>query len=129
MISAAAADWRAAGSGGADCDPKDVAGMVEDYVIEKKEDASSQQKKKKKKKPSHSLLNTTELADMGCFFWHIHRDENEQLLMHCKHIAHFCFNNRCNELQQKNKTNESYIEDLYSIYLFTKKKIISLITN
>ena len=44
MISAAAADWRAAGSGGADCDPKDVAGMVEDYVIEKKEDASSQQK-------------------------------------------------------------------------------------
>lgn len=45
MISAAAADWQAAGSRGADCDPKDVARMVEDYVIEKKkkEDASSQQ--------------------------------------------------------------------------------------
>lgn len=44
MISAAAADWRAAGGGGTDCDPKDVARMVEDYVIEKKkEDASSQQ--------------------------------------------------------------------------------------
>lgn len=39
----AAADWQAAGSRGADCDPKDVARMVEDYVIEKKEDASSQQ--------------------------------------------------------------------------------------
>lgn len=34
MISAA--DWRAAGGGGTDCDPKDVARMVEDYVIEKK---------------------------------------------------------------------------------------------
>lgn len=43
MISAAAADWQAAGSRGADCDPKDVARMVEDYVIDKKEDASSQQ--------------------------------------------------------------------------------------
>lgn len=42
MISAATADWQAAGSRGADCDPKDVARMVEDYVIEKKEDASSQ---------------------------------------------------------------------------------------
>lgn len=40
----AAADWQAAGGRGADCDPKDVARMVEDYVIEKKEDASSQQK-------------------------------------------------------------------------------------
>lgn len=39
----AAADWQAAGSWGADCDPKDVARMVEDYVIEKKEE-----KKKKK---------------------------------------------------------------------------------
>lgn len=43
MIPAAAADWQAAGSRGTDCDPKDVARMVEDYVIEKKEDASSQQ--------------------------------------------------------------------------------------
>lgn len=31
----AAADWQAAGGRGADCDPKDVARMVEGYVIKK----------------------------------------------------------------------------------------------
>lgn len=31
----AAADWQAAGGRGADCDPKDVAWMVEGYVIER----------------------------------------------------------------------------------------------
>lgn len=36
MMRAAAADRRAAGSAGAHCDPKDVARMLEDYVIGKK---------------------------------------------------------------------------------------------
>lgn len=127
MISAAAADWRAAGSGGADCDPKDVAGMVEDYVIEKKEDASSQQKKKKK--PSHPLLNTTELADMGCFFWHTHQDENEQLLMHCKQIAHFCFNNRCNELQQQQQNQMHLIWKICIQYIYVHQEANQLINH
>lgn len=52
MISAATADWQAAGSRGADCDPKDVARMVEDYVIEKRRTPHHS-------KPSHPLLNTT----------------------------------------------------------------------
>lgn len=38
MMVAAAADWQTAGSTGTDCDPKDVAWMGKDYVIEKKED-------------------------------------------------------------------------------------------
>lgn len=52
MIPAAAADWQAAGSGGTDCDPKDVARMVEDYVIAKGGRLITA-------KPSHLLLNTT----------------------------------------------------------------------
>lgn len=52
MIPAAAADWQAAGSGGTDCDPKDVARMVEDYVIVKRRTPHHS-------KPSHPLLNTT----------------------------------------------------------------------
>lgn len=57
MISAAAADWQAAGSRGTDCDPKDVARMVEDYVIEEKKGRTPHHSK-----ISHRLLNTTELT-------------------------------------------------------------------
>ena len=50
MISAATADWRAAGSKGADCNPKDVAWMVEHYVI----GGGGGRKKKNKRTPRHS---------------------------------------------------------------------------
>lgn len=46
-----AADRRAAGSAGADCDPKDVARMVEDYVIGKK------RRTPRHSEPSHPSLH------------------------------------------------------------------------
>lgn len=52
-----AADWQAAGGRGADCDPKDVAWMVEGYVIEREEERERGRERRNNEDASSSQQN------------------------------------------------------------------------